>query len=164
MSRTISSLTLAAIAGAAVSIAAQTPPPSPSQEAPPAAVITIVGCVEPADQSATGQPSTGQPSTGQSTSASTKGDTKYHLTHAKAGKKSESSTSSPGASSQPTASTYRLDAKDSALSPHVGHMVEIVAIVPEPDTSAATGTTAAAGMPPKVKVQTVKMIAAECEP
>ena len=57
-------------------------------------------------------------------------------------------------------SEYRLDADDAKLTPHVGHKVEI------------TGTAEAAGMAqrpatsrasaPKLKVDSVKMIAATC--
>jgi hypothetical protein len=52
-------------------------------------------------------------------------------------------------------STYQLDAKDATIAPEVGHVVEIVAATPEPDPSGKT---------PKLKVQTIKFVAATCPP
>jgi len=60
------------------------------------------------------------------------------------------------------ASSYRLDAIDSKLSPHVGHKVEITGTV-EPESASAPGG-AAAMASPKLKVDNVKMIAATCTP
>jgi hypothetical protein len=61
----------------------------------------------------------------------------------------------------PIASSYRLDAVDSKLSPHVGHKVEISGTVDQPSGSgSASGATA----PPTLKVDNVKMIAATCTP
>ena len=56
------------------------------------------------------------------------------------------------------ASSYRLDAIDSKLTPHVGHKVEISGTVEQPN--AANRATAA----PTLKVDNVKMIAATCTP
>jgi len=60
----------------------------------------------------------------------------------------------------PIASSYRLDAIDSKLSPHVGHKVEITGTV-QPDSPSAS---AAAKASPTLKVDNVKMIAATCTP
>jgi hypothetical protein len=59
----------------------------------------------------------------------------------------------------PVASSYRLDAVDSKLTPHVGHKVEISGTVEQPSAS-ATGAAAT----PTLKVDNVKMIAATCTP
>jgi hypothetical protein len=96
--------------------------------------VTIVGCVKPTDTAVTGHSS----------------DTNYMLTDAKqTGGPRESVGTSGSTSSAPI--TYRLDATDASMSPEVGHLVEIVAATPEPDPKA-----------PKVKVQTIRMIAAAC--
>jgi hypothetical protein len=138
----------AAIACSGIALAAQTGSNSASQEAP-VARITVVGCVEPTDQSAT------------QTSES-----KYKLTHAKSKKNdSTQATGTSGGSSQAAnASTYRLDdAKDSTLANDVGQQVEIVAVI-EPEPAAPTGTSgsSAAANEPKLKVETVRVIAATC--
>lgn len=67
------------------------------------------------------------------------------------------------------ASTYRLDSNDSTLSPEVGHKVEIVAMVEESgsigrettETKGAGSSNSASSMP-KVKVQSIRMIATNC--
>jgi hypothetical protein len=67
-----------------------------------------------------------------------------------------------GAASAPVASSYRLDAADSKLSPHVGHKVEVSGTL---DTSAPPSAAAgSAPAAPKLKVDNVRMIAASCTP
>jgi hypothetical protein len=66
-------------------------------------------------------------------------------------------------------STYRLDADEAKLSPHVGHKVEITGTVENAagaSTPSATSATAALSVAnaPKLKVDAVKMIAANCTP
>jgi len=61
-------------------------------------------------------------------------------------------------SSAPIASSYRLDAVDSKLSPHVGHKVEISGTLQPPTGPAASSATAS----PTLKVDNVKMLAATC--
>ena len=65
-------------------------------------------------------------------------------------------------SSAPIASSYRLDAIDSKLSPHVGHKVEISGTVESSSSSSASASSATAS--PTLKVDNVKMIAATCTP
>jgi hypothetical protein len=63
------------------------------------------------------------------------------------------------------AKTYRLDAAESMISPHVGHKVEITGTVedqPAP-ASAATAAGASAVAAPKLKAESVKMLAATCQ-
>ena len=55
-----------------------------------------------------------------------------------------------------TPKTFRLDAEDSQLTAHVGHKVEITGTL---DAKPAAGDAAA---PEKLKVASVKMIAASC--
>jgi hypothetical protein len=66
------------------------------------------------------------------------------------------------------APTYRLDAENSKLSPHVGHKVEVVGTVDELAGTAAgsvdQSTTGSAASAPKLKVQSVRMIASICAP
>ena len=61
-------------------------------------------------------------------------------------------------SSAPIASSYRLDAVDSKLSPHVGHKVEISGTLQPPTGSSPSSATAS----PTLKVDNVKMLAATC--
>jgi hypothetical protein len=139
MSRTLMCATLVGVVGLACNrSAAQT-----KTEAAPVAEITVVGCVQPSDQTAT--------------NAAGRSDTTYMLTNAKSGKKdadAPTGTAGSTSTSPPTATTYRLNAKDATLSPEVGHQVEIVAVVEDPGAPPATS--------PKVKVEKVRMIAVPC--
>lgn len=102
--------------------------------------ITVEGCIEKGTAGTTGTTGT----TGSSPSA-------FTLVSA----------TKPAASREttPIASSYRLDAADSKLSPHVGHKVEISGTVEQPTASASAATAA-----PTLKVDNVKMIAATCTP
>jgi hypothetical protein len=144
----IGSVVLATILYAAVTLAAQTTKSATSQ-ATPVVRITVTGCLQPSERSATGNNRTG--------------DTKYVLNHAKPDKsvsKDRAGTTGKTSESE-AATTYRLDASDTTLSPHVGHQVEIVAVVEEPDSSSPAGTSGSTNSP-KLKVETVKMIAMTC--
>jgi hypothetical protein len=69
-----------------------------------------------------------------------------------------------GSEKAPKATSYRLDAEDSKLSPHVGHKIEVTGTV-EDRSMSATGTppaSASSTEAPKFKVETVKMIASSC--
>ena len=57
-----------------------------------------------------------------------------------------------------TGSTYRLDGEDHTLSPEIGHQVEIVAMMED----SGVGSSNSGSSMPKVKVQSVRMIAATC--
>jgi hypothetical protein len=61
-------------------------------------------------------------------------------------------TSGASADAKAPAASYRLDADDSKLSGHVGHKVEIV----------GSASASSSGETPRLKVDTVKMIAANC--
>jgi hypothetical protein len=67
------------------------------------------------------------------------------------------------------AASYRLDADESKLTPHVGHKVEITgtidrdAAAPRTSTSGSSGaSTSARTSAPKLKVEEIKMIASSC--
>jgi hypothetical protein len=143
--------------------ATQTPTPSTPRLAPPAAgadaptgdpqstaksaakaeAISVEGCIQ---RGTSGSGATG--TTGTSGSA----PSAFVLT---------SAIKPAGAtSSTPIASSYRLDAVDSKLSPHVGHKVEISGTL-QPSMSASASSAMAS---PTLKVDNVKMIAATCTP
>lgn len=141
--------------------APQTAPPSAPRLAPPAAgadtqapdpqsapksaakadTIIVEGCIQ---KGASGSAATG--TTGTSGSA----PSAFMLTSAM----------KPAGASSPTpiASSYRLDAVDSKLSPHVGHKVEISGTLLPPTGASASSATAS----PTLKVDNVKMLAASC--
>jgi hypothetical protein len=158
MSRNMGPMVVVAIACAAVGVGAQTAKDQAPPKGAPAARIAVIGCIEAPAAGATGTAGT----TGRTS------DTGYTLTHTKAGKsttKKSTDTSASTADSQTPASTYKLNAKESTLKPHVGHEVEVIATVEEPAGAAPSGTTGtapSASETPTLKVQTVKMIAAKC--
>ena len=166
MNRKLSLLTVAAFASAAISVAAQAPqtPPSSSPQTPPSASqasaadeATFVGCVAAADTAAA------TPATGGS---------KYVLKDAKKKEGSTASSSTPGASrpgSTGTAGTtgasrtYQLDAPDATITPEVGKLVEVVATLADsPSSASPSASPSSASATPKLKVKTIKMIAAKC--
>jgi hypothetical protein len=67
-----------------------------------------------------------------------------------------------------SASSYKLDSDDAKLSPHVGHKVEITGTLDKAMSSssstAPSGSTSSASssMSPKLKVDSVRMIASSC--
>ena len=138
--------TLVAIALTAT-VAAQQPPPAaqqPPPTAPPAAradssdKVVVTGCIQRGIQSPVG--TTGAPGGAAADAA------KFILTKA-----------SPASDATATPKTYRLDADDSQLTAHVNHKVEITGTI---DAKPAAGEAAA---PAKLKVASVKMVAASCE-
>jgi hypothetical protein len=148
MSRAIYAQAAAAIACSAIGLAAQTNQPATSQT-PPAAHVTVIGCVEPMSQ-AEAQAS----------------DSKYKLTHAKSRKtdSSQPGGTSGSASQGTTATTYRLDnGKNSTLAQDVGHQVEIVAVV-EPSTApvGTTGSNSTSASAPTATIDTIRVIATAC--
>jgi len=117
---------------------ADTTPADPQSAAKKADSIAVEGCIQ---RGAAGRPAGTSGTTGQAAPA-------FMLT---------STTKAAGSTSTaPVASSYQLDAADSKLTPHVGHKVEITGTL---DQASATP-----GAPPKLKVDNVKMIAANCTP
>ena len=132
------------------------PPPTaaPAQSAqrPAAKADTLVveGCIQRSAATATAGAA--------GTSGSAKSDSGFVLASAM----KPAGTSGASASSAPIASSYKLDADASKLTPHVGHKVEISGTVePSPSSSASASAPAA---PPTLKVDNVRMIAATCTP
>jgi len=161
MNLKLSSMTLAAFACAAISVAAQEPQTPAAQAGRVAAAadeVTFIGCVAAADTTAT--PAAANAS-------------KYVLKDAK--KKDSSSASAtgapkPGGAGAPAGTsgmsrTYQLDGSDATISPEVGHQVEIVASIADSASSAspsASPSASSSSATPKLKVKTIKMIAAKC--
>ena len=138
-----------------VGLAAQTTPQSGSSSS--ATTITVTGCIQLAPAGTTTSGTTG------ATSAS---ETKFVLNHAAAASSASPTGTSGTTPSTSVASTYRLNADDAKLTPHVGHKVEISgtvdakATMTSPDSSASSSMSSANG--PTLKVETVKMIASSC--
>ncbi len=130
----------------AVSLSAQTTPPSGAPSQPSASApnkIAVTGCLERAKE-------TGSPT---GTSGAAADSTKFVLNNVTP---AASATGTSG-SAQAPASSYRLDAADSKLTPHVGHKVEISGTVEPMSAASATGA-------PKLRVDALKMIAPSCTP
>ena len=134
----------------APSTAAPAAPAAPAQRAPASdsKKITISGCVarQPEGQSA----AAGAPAM------------PFSLTNAAAvGAGGPVGTAGASAS----AKTYRLDAAESMISPHVGHKVEITGTVDDQPASASAASAAGASAvaAPKLKAESVKMVAATCQ-
>lgn len=171
MSKTL--LTGALTLLACVAIAAQAPAPAPQRpardagQAPPAGssaqsapktaanadAITIQGCMQRSPQA----------SSATAGATGTAGVTGESFVLANAMRPAGASGSKPGGASPSLASSYRLDADAGKLTPHVGHKVEITGTV---EASSATSTAApgASAPAPRLKVDSVKMIAASCTP
>ena len=134
--------TLVAIAlTVAATVAAQQPPPAAAPSSADKVVVT--GCIQQAPQLPVGT----------SGAAATPDTSKFILTKA-----------SPASDATATPKTYRLDADDSQLTAHVGHKVEITGTLDAAKPAAVAGDPAppAAASPSKLKVSSVKMIAASC--
>lgn len=152
----------------AIGVSAQTTPQTSPTQRPSATgasdPITVTGCLQRESASATA----GTTGTSGSTSASASG---FVLKITPASPASSAAAGATTGTSGSTASSYKLDADDAKLTPHVGHKVEITGTVdksmsstaPAGSTSAAGGAAASAGSnAPKLKVDSVRMIAASC--
>lgn len=149
MTTRIWSGTCAAITfGLAAGLLAQAPQSTPAKN------ITVSGCIQRATESPTGTSGTTGATCGTS-------ETKFFLTSA-----AMSPTGTTGTTGTPpstaVASEYRLDADDAKLTPHVGHKVELSGVIQEPTSTTPAQPTASAANAPKLKVDTVRMIASTC--
>jgi hypothetical protein len=136
--------TLVAVAlTATATIAAQQPPPAqPPASAPSSSdKVVVTGCIQRGLQSPVG-------TTGAAGAASAADASKFILTKA-----------SPASDATAAPKTYRLDAEDSQLTAHVNHKVEITGTI----DAAAKPAAGEAAAPAKLKVASVKMVAASCE-
>ena len=136
MSQMWKTSTLVAIALTATVAAQQPPAPAPPSSSDK---VVVTGCIQRGIQSPIG-------TTGAAGAVPAAADaSKFILTKA-----------SPASDATASPKTYRLDAEDSQLTAHVGHKVEVTGTL---DAKPAPGDAAA---PSKLKVASVKMIAASC--
>lgn len=113
--------------------------------------LTIQGCIQRSAQASSATP--GATGTAGATSAA------FILANAM-----RPAAAAPSAAASATiASSYRLDADASKLSPHVGHKVEITGTL-DASAPAAAPSSPGAAAPPRIKVDNVKMLAASCTP
>jgi hypothetical protein len=161
--RSIGLITMAGLFCAAVAVSAQTSTKSRTAQpaAKPVTHITIVGCVEPSDQS-----------TGTAGASTGTTETKYMLTNAhttssnaknNTGSNKSSNSASRSSSNSPSASsnkTYQLSGNEAAVGAEVGHIVEIVAVEEPP---AGGARTAKPPVEPVVVVDEVKMVSPNCQ-
>ena len=139
-----------------VSVGAQTTPSSSN-----ANKVTVTGCVQRATSDA--------PTGTSGVAGAAKTDTQFILANATAGTATAgtSGTTTPSTSAMPTAPRYRLDdAEQTKIAPHVGHRVEISGTVDDASRStspgATPGATSTAAPAPKLKVDSIKMLASSC--
>ena len=173
MSRNVLTATLAAFACAAV-VGAQAPPPQqvPAPNAPPPAAPTqrppdqksasadnliVTGCLERGTASAAATPGPAGAPGGAPAGAPARNDAaSFVLT------KVMRPTGTAGSSSAAAApSSYRLDADASKLSSHVGEKVEIAGTLDARSDNSSPSRAASADSP-RLKVDSVKMIAKTC--
>ena len=136
----------AIVCAVTVGLVAQAPPSSSAPQA--GKQVTFSGCIEKAPAEAGASASTATPA--------------FILANAApAGSASGTVGTSGGAK---PAAKYRLDADAAKLTPHVGHKVEITGTVDDMPSSATppSGATASSAAGPKLKVESVKMVAATC--
>ena len=137
-------LTLWLTAAALVAQTTTTPQPQTTTTKAPEK-ITITGCVERADQMAA------------ASSLGTTTDSLHFVLINIPAPAVGTSGAKPGAPSMDKG--YRLDADVEKLNPHVGHKVEIAGTVVE---AATTNAAASSANGPKVKVESIKMLAETC--
>ena len=145
------SLALAAVC--AIGANAQERSPNTTNRTTPG-TITVTGCVDRADQHS-----------GAGTIGTTVDSLSFVLTHASRDGKAAASRPAPAAAATTaeTGSTYRLDGAVATLNPHVGHKVQVTGAL----EASATGTSgsadpASAASAPRLKVESVKMLAETC--
>jgi hypothetical protein len=142
----------AIVCAVTVGLVAQTP--SSSQAPQAGKQVTLSGCIEKAPTEA-----------GASAATATPAFILANAAPAASGSSSGSASGTVGTSGgAKPAAKYRLDADAAKLTPHVGHKVEITGTVDEMSSSATppSGATASSAAGPKLKVDSVKMIAATC--
>ena len=143
----------------AIGAMAQATNPQPTRSSSAMDKVTITGCVQVADEKPIGTSGTAGTASG-----------KFILANASVGTSSKPKTSEtmpPSSSAAADATKYRLDGDDSKLKPHVGHKVEITGTVEPTPMAGGGGAAVEHSTPsnltaPKLKVDSVKMIAAGC--
>ncbi len=120
---------------------------APNSSTPPASKqVTFSGCVEKAPSDEASPPAAAPAASAQ-----------FILTNATA-----AAAGAVGTAGSKPAPKYRLDVDDAKITPHVGHKVEVTGTLEEQPGSAG-GATASVASGPKLKVDSVKMIAASCK-
>jgi hypothetical protein len=115
----------------------------------------VTGCVQRASASPAGATGT----TGTA-GASSSAEPSFILTNARSGSSSGAAPSATGTSG--SASTYRLEGDDAKLTPHIGHKVEITGELDSMPSSSAPAGSSSSASSPKLKIDTVRMVAASC--
>ena len=161
--RVWSGICAALVLAMTITVVAQDPPSAQAAKSQSASAktITVTGCVERAKERAAGTTGTG--GAAPSGAAPSSMETKFVLTNASL--KPSEPAGAPEAAAPPTtaiASEYKLDTDESKLSMHVGHKVEITGTVEQPDRTEQKPPASAANAP-KLKVDSVKMVAATCQ-
>jgi hypothetical protein len=136
---------------------AQRPPTSTPPAVPPGASakadnITVTGCIQRSPQSSAAAPSTPG---AVGTAGSSRSDGGFMLNIPKPGGAGAAPNASPAPGASSAVSSYKLDADDSKLAPHVGHKVEITGSLDRAGSSSPSSS-------PRLKVDNVKMIASSC--
>jgi hypothetical protein len=144
----------AASLGAAAQTPSQTTPTRSSSQSA-AKQVTVTGCVQRASASPSG--ATGTTGT---TGASSSAEPSFILANASSGSPSSAAPSATGTSG--SASSYRLDGDDAKLTPHIGHKVEVTGEVESMPSSSAPAGSSSSASAPKLKVDTIRMVAASC--
>jgi hypothetical protein len=128
--------------------------------------ITVTGCLQAVPPGATGATSpTGTSGTADAKGDPATGDAKFLLTNV------TPADSAGGANAAAAAAprTYRLIANEAALSPHLGKKLELTGTLDDqssstssPSSASSDASAASAGSAPKLKVESGKVIAAQC--
>jgi len=139
----------------AASPAATTPAES---SAGASAKVMMVGCVQEAGTIATspGEKTGTKPAGTTGTTQAEMPDTKYMLTYAYPTTGNEPVGTSGSPSAARLGNNYRLEGQDDQIAREVGHQVQVTAVEEMPPTGSP------ASVVPKLKIQEIKMVAAEC--
>ena len=127
-----------------------TPPAVPPGASAKADAITVTGCIQRSPQSSAAGGAAPTPGAVGTAGSSSRSDSGFMLNSIA---RPSGAAASPGA--PPAASSYRLDGDDSKLSPHVNHKVEITGSLDQASSSSPSSS-------PRLKVDSVKMIASSC--
>ena len=141
----------AALAAAAPALAQD----RPAAASAAAGKITLVGCIDRADQIVSRQ-----------NLGTTVDSLSFVLINAEEGKASDQPQPAPPAGQRAEGKTYRLEGDPDTIKRHVGHRVEITALK-SPDSPVGTSGRAdaepsSAAPPPLLKVESVKLLSSTC--
>jgi len=138
-----------------------------------AGTMTLTGCVERADQIATA-PVGAAPGATVDSQTFVLIKAQAPVAAASSGTAGATGTSGAAGTSAPAGTMYRLDGDVAKIAPHVGHRVEImgsfepptgtsiVGATPDPNNPGAPANPLAAAVAPRLRVDSIKMIADLC--